>query len=489
MRKLFKLSSLFVILYLVGCAFGNYLNAQGKWKYFNKDSLGVKIEPIKGTGVSSQKNIFKWSIRSSEVIEFKNLEFFTKYDLIDQLFIEDKNRNVFYFHNNKFYSLSEDILNIDSSLNADIIHEFLEKTITIDVESTFEKPGAPEYEGLKKVFIDSKRNFWVIHKNGLYRYFNDNWKLYNDSLGIPVDRINNIFENTIKDSSIWVTAKKDSYEITCELYQYLEGENGEDKWLLHNKKTGYEGGDCGFPQFDSKGNVWVALYSWTARINGFAKYDGIKWTYIRKEDGLIGTPFVFKFDKNDGLWYVTINGTNKTKGIVYYYNEEWKYYKKKVLGSDIRIGNIDEDERGNIWFSGMNGIAFYDGNEFLKYNTKIDTRRNGTLNFFEDSQSNLWIISQTGLARLKNNSFIDFTEILDLSLKEIPGRFNYNTILDNYIKMFEDSHGFIWLIKFALLENHTDQFAYSTNMVSYEGCIYRCKNGTWEKFDLPDKTG
>lgn len=490
MRKLLNLSGLFVILYLSGCAFGNLLNAQGKWEYFNKDSLGVKVEPIKGTGISKQKDILnKWSIRSNEVTEFKNLEFFTKYDIIDQLFIEDKNGNVFYFHNDEFYSLSEGVLNIDYSLNADIIREFLENTISINIASRFEKPGAPEYEGLKKVFIDSKQKIWVINKYGLYLGIEDKWKLFNDSLGIPVDRINNIFENVNKDNSIWVTAKKDNYNIKHELYQYLKGENGEETWVLHNEKSGYEGGDGGFPQFDSKGNVWVGLYSVGNRINGFAKYDGAEWTYIRKKDGLIGIPSVFKIDKKGGLWYSKFNGT-KSNSIVYYFNEEWKLYNKNVIGSQFMIFNIEEDERGNVWFSSMNDICMYDGNEFQKFNTKIDTRFNGTLSFFEDSESDLWIMSQTGLAKFMNNSLIDFTGLLGLSLNEFSwGLSNYNTILDNYLKMFEDSNGYIWLIRFVLLEDHKDQLVVSTNTVSYEGGIYRGKGNTWERFELPDITG
>jgi len=255
MRKLFNLSSLCVILILVGCTFGNIVNAQGKWEYFNKDSLGVKVEPIRGAGVSYQANLFKWSVKSNEIGEFKNLEFFSKYDLIDQLFLEDKNRNIFYFHNNEFYSLNKGISNLDSSLNADIIQEFLEKTITIDVENILQKPGAPDYIGLKKTFIDSKQIFWVIHEKGLYQYNEGNWKLFNDSLGIPVERLNNIFENVNRDNSIWVTARKDRYGITCELYQYQKGEKGKDTWLLHNEKAGFEGGDCSFPQFDAMGNV------------------------------------------------------------------------------------------------------------------------------------------------------------------------------------------------------------------------------------------
>ncbi len=484
---------LVIILYSV---LSSCLYAQANWKNYKKDSLGVEI-----IALNKKRESYNPNVKDKDFI---NSDFFSKYDLNKYFFLEDIYNNVFYIHNNTFFSLTEGIVYIDTVINADIIDKYYEKSINdtqIIIESALNKDGAPnydykEYAGLwylrdpeetRIIFVDSRENVWATHKNGLYYYSEGKWKLFNNLNGLPHNKIVGIYENTNKDSSIWIITKSGYNVYNTAIAQYVNS----SEWLIHDKKTGLYG-NPGIPKFDTEGNLWIALLP----AKGFAKFDGTRWIHYQKKNGLPGKPICpylgqpnFLIDKNGGLWYLIADGYGSLKGkrrVAHYSNEEWKFYDDNAVRSYVENFNMHEDDKGNIWFYGHKCFIVFDGEKFKKYKTKFT----GADESFEDNNGALWLSSIHGLARIKNEQITDYTDSLDFLPIEKSKLSKASWVMKDYGQIFEDSQGAIWLVRLALIRKYESEMIYLDHTTVTEvGWIYRFKDDKWETFNLPDNKG
>jgi ligand-binding sensor domain-containing protein len=170
---------------------------------------------------------------------------------------------------------------------------------------------------------------------------------------------------------------------------------------------------------DSKGNMWFAT-------NGGAyRFDGKTLTNVSAKDQLLSNFVNQIIERADGtFWISTVNG------LFLYDGTSFKSITEKLLGKDVGVGCIFEDNIGTIWFTAnKHDIYNYDGKTFQKIEAKIKISDHTVLPFevnqdqqkqeghfspfpfqiYQDRQQRLWFVGFKGAYRFENNAFVNVT--------------------------------------------------------------------------------
>jgi ligand-binding sensor domain-containing protein len=117
-------------------------------------------------------------------------------------------------------------------------------------------------------------------------------------------------------------------------------------WRNFGVQDGLIGGDVRAIHERADGTLWFG------GRGGISIYDGKRWRTIRKADGLRGEWVTAIHERNDGTFWI---GTLSTGVLNIFDGKSWRYSDGDSLSVIFYdVGDIDEDEMGRVWISGLN---------------------------------------------------------------------------------------------------------------------------------------
>ena len=159
----------------------------------------------------------------------------------------------------------------------------------------------------------------------------------------------------------------------------------------------FNGANITVIETDSEGNIWLGTQG-----NGLLKYDGLKFTTYRKENGLPSNFILDILIDNNGVWIATQKGLVKMKDekIIGINNPEKDGLK------DFIVRSISKSKDGIYFISSSGGIFEYDLNSFKKIMTEQGLKSN---EFIFDIK-----LADDGILQVEIKDFIKLIMILSL---------------------------------------------------------------------------
>jgi ligand-binding sensor domain-containing protein len=239
------------------------------------------------------------------------------------------------------------------------------------------------------IATDSKNNLWICSKNGLIKYTYKKTTFYTSAIGLPIDVISTIFEDS--DQNIWIgTQGKGLVKAGVDAISYFDKSTGLPSDIVlcgvQNKKGDYFFGsiDNGILKTRDFKNYTV-IPTTTSIWSAIADVDGKSW-----------------FGTKDGLY--AIDDNNKVS--IQHFNDEAPGYK---------ITAFHKIDANRMYVGGSHGIALYQNGKFTPIGSnhqQIGTIRSITLRdqqllvgtdiglYFLDTQNKFQLIGNTNHATL-----------------------------------------------------------------------------------------
>ncbi len=243
--------------------------------------------------------------------------------------------------------------------------------------------------GIRKIFQDSKGNYWFgSHNEGVSFYNGRSFEYFTTNDGLSDNQIRSIQEDTngkiwfgtAKGISVYDNGKFTTYSTNFNNPKYEWNETNGDLWF-------YAGEDGGINRFDGKSMNYLI----------FPKPKN------KNPNNTYGVTDIFK-DKNGKVWIATYAALFNYDGEVIniFDNEKLNLRNNELL----HIRSVLADSKGRIWI-GNNGIGvlLIEGNSVINFSEKNnlihptsarrgDTSQPGTLEHVfaieEDSEGNIW---------------------------------------------------------------------------------------------------
>jgi ligand-binding sensor domain-containing protein/serine phosphatase RsbU (regulator of sigma subunit) len=306
--------------------------------------------------------------------------------------------------------------------------------------------GLPN-DPITDIFEDDKGAIWIgFQTKGLVKWKNgDILNHYTKNDGLPTNAVNSISQNS-KNGDILIGTNagfsilKNNYNF--ENYNFLDGlcngytrevkvfgnniwiGNGSGLAVYNGKKFKpiaysnefFNGTNITVIETDSEGNIWLGTQG-----NGLLKYDGLKFTTYRTEDGLPSNFILDILIDNNGVWIATQKGLVKMKDekIIGINNPEKDGLK------DFIVRSISKSKDGVYFISSSGGIFEYDLNSFKKIMTEQGLKSNEFIFDIKLADNGiLWAGGNQGLYKIdndivtkiydKDNSKLENGSVLDL---------------------------------------------------------------------------
>ena len=222
--------------------------------------------------------------------------------------------------------------------------------------------------GIDRIFIDSKKNFWVkLYEQGLYYYNPYSKKLNVIKYGYNANELNPTYSiSSIADQGSTTVMATNNGDLLA-----IDGERGrivwENKWMQRN--GGMENKNYRL-RIDTKGNLWV-----------------------------VTEPNTFIYIQKQKKWYNSLNAYIKANGI-------------QGAPENLQIWDIIVDHRGWIWAAtDHEGLIVIDprGRQLRQFeNSKFDetsVNDNTLRELYMDNENQLWIgFYRNGLCQYKESS-------------------------------------------------------------------------------------
>lgn len=282
-----------------------------------------------------------------------------------------------------------------------------------------EKADAPIAEYVRRIFQDSKGQYWIgtngegiATKSGdelIYRTTEDGLA-GNQITGITEDKNGNIWIATDGGVSVWDGTSFKNYTTK-------EGLNHNWTWSI-----------C----CDKSGTIWVGT------LEGLCKYENDKFIRIELPATKVKEPVshlsihritsIFQ-DSKSNLWF----GSDGC-GI-------YKYDGSAIINlttGDGLCGNdvtcIKEDKQGNMWFGTMsNGVCKFDGKQYTSINESNFIGNNEVWEIFSDKEGYVWFSSEGfGVYRYNGRTPENYSKAEGLEVGAVQ-------------TIYQDNKGWIWV--------------------------------------------
>jgi ligand-binding sensor domain-containing protein len=181
---------------------------------------------------------------------------------------------------------------------------------------------------------------------------------------------------------------------------------------------------------DKRGYIWIGTAN-----GGVALFDGSKFTFFSKENGLSNNNVsALCEDKQGNIWIGSNNGIDRYDG------KQFTHFtlRDTTFPEGDIVKNIICRKNGELWVSTEDGIKIFDGKSFSWLGKKIKLSHRKVAELFEDSKGNIWI----GYKRFKSDGIdkYDGTTTTHFVISDLGG--------DLVTAFTEDKNGIIWVGSF-----------------------------------------
>ncbi|MCE9538235.1 MAG: SpoIIE family protein phosphatase, partial [Bacteroidetes bacterium] len=341
-----------------------------------------------------------------------------------------------------------------------------------------------ENNNFRNIISDNKNNLWFSTPNGVYKYNNNTYKLFNNKNGLAGNSIYCGLED--REGNLWfgihglgvskfLGEAFSSYSTT----DSLPGDNiisifqdsKKNTWLgikgfgvckiKNNKMTNYKLDEKNKNNSiidteiqaiceDNNGNIYFGgLYK------GLSIFNGKTFHNIDDEDGLPGNN-IFSITKD----YLGIIWIGTEHGLCFLKDGKIEIIeavnKLKTKSGTVPINSIFEDKNHNLWFGTEDGVIKYDRKTVVKYNKNNGFTDKRVISITQGSNGYLWFGTDEGVFcynhtdfkkidqnnGLASNSvyFIEFDRINNLWVATTKGMDRINVTLYNANKKIEIRH-------------------------------------------------
>ena len=317
--------------------------------------------------------------------------------------------------------------------------------------------------GIRTIFQDSKRNFWIGSlQEGVAVYNGKSFSYFTMNDGLADNQIHSIQED--KEGIIWFNTQTgvSSYDgATIKNHTIAAVQSPQSSLPVQNVATL----QAGWSKSDN--DLWFEAGNESAVY----RYDGQQLHYLHlppqkvlnPHDNLFAVTDISKGKNN--TWFATYAGVFGYNGSAFtIINEETLGYDRKI--EPLHIRSILEDSKGRLWIGNNGlGVLLKEGNSVINFSNKHrlihpNSKRNaekspkGTLEHVftiaEDNKGNIWFGDRdAGIWKYNGNQFENYTKK--------DGFAN-----DFALAIYEDSNGELW---FGMAD----------------GCIYKFNGKTFEK--------
>jgi ligand-binding sensor domain-containing protein/two-component sensor histidine kinase len=259
---------------------------------------------------------------------------------------------------------------------------------------------------LETVSPEGDSILWVGTREGLARFEQGEWKVFNKASELPDDRVRSLIE-TVSDTGgrvLWVG----TYGGLSRL------ENGQ--WQTFNTSSGLPGNVvfCLLETITQENNSVL----WAGTNAGLGRLENGQWTVFDKNSGLPvnGVRSLLETVSPDGtrtLWVGTDSG-----GLARFENGKWTLADTKTWMPNDLIWDLMETDAGDgtLWIATLGGgLVRLERSNWISFDTKIGLPNNIVFSFLEtvsdDNQQAFWIGTYGGgLVRFENGKHTVFNE-------------------------------------------------------------------------------
>ena len=339
----------------------------GQGVYALKDNTFEKVKFVKGSNVSTMKNI------GDKIFISTNLENIVydgeKTSFMGKGFPNAKIIDVFSYNGNNWFASDQSLIQLKGN----------------------------KYVSEKITFPSSNVKMQALLIDGDIEYFGTNqglWSRQNNRNAKLIENINVLSLDKTSDGLIVVGAKKGFYYLNNGALKKISP-GGQDYVSL--SKTAVR--DI---EVISENEIWYATFGM-----GLLLHDPGTFTTINTKNGLDVGGMTFDLEKNgDKVYVATKNGL-----FIYKKNKiEKQFTKNDGLPSNM-ILDLDLDSEGNLWIATANGLSKLSGSVFKNYSRRdgLPSKLVTSVHVDDRDDSRIWIGSErAGLTRFDEKGFYTF---------------------------------------------------------------------------------
>ncbi len=351
-------------------------------------------------------------------------------------------------------------------------------------------PEGMSAKSITNSYQDREGGIWLCsHENGVTRYINGEWKVFNKDNGLPISSVRGVHEDA--EGNFWfLTLGAGLVRYSNDLFTTFNAESGLSSNIIRSifqdsKGTYYFGGYSGglniydgktikyvFREGEGRKGYISSMYEIKPGVllvgstGGLYEFDGVNFSACHKKYGM-NKPYPILDIKSNGdtLFFATYSaGLQKSiHGVATAYN-------KRNSGFNVNVAsNILVDSKNRVWISSDKGIWLYRNDTIISINRKYNLDISYILQAAEDKHGNIWFATFTdGLLKFDGNSFT--TVDTDNGLTS-----------DNIYSIICDDEGNMW----AGTQNGVDKISLSNsgaitsidNLGKYDGFVGIENNG------------
>ncbi len=181
-----------------------------------------------------------------------------------------------------------------------------------------------------------KGTLWFATDKGVAVYSNGKWKIYNmrnTGLGLPGDSVWDIFLD--REGHLWFATDRG--------VGWFDGKSWKN---ITRRNSSMKNDSTSCVLLDSKGRLWIGTRSGYFTKGGLVLYDGRRFTFFHKSDGLPHEDVNCLFEDSKGrLWVGTRGGLAVFEG-----------RRLKTVLEEERVWDIAEDGYGNLYVATSSGL-------------------------------------------------------------------------------------------------------------------------------------
>jgi len=281
--------------------------------------------------------------------------------------------------------------------------------------------------------LDNEGNsiIWIATNNGIARFFENQWTIYNQDNTQNNISTNNIYAIAIENNMKWFGTDYNMLKLA------------ESAWTNFNiLNAGIPNDniiDIIFNQTENYSHKWIATK------NGLTRFDGTNWKVFNMANSSLPSNDIksVAIDNNQKIWIGTQQFGSIGGGLCSYdaISQQWNIYN--TVNSNLTSNSINKiivNKANNLKWIGTagGGLLSLDDNN----NWQIFTTDNSQLNsnyiqdILIDSYNKIWIATNFGLTVFDENTNFVITY----------NTFNSNLQSNNILKIKQDNYGYIWAI-------------------------------------------